>query len=78
MSRTDHERENSDESRARRSAIVFFYDVPVYRLAEEKYYRDREKYVEEALFPRDLSFRDELISRAKAIPTSISIIGIIW
>ena len=46
----------------------FFYDLPVYRLAEEKYYRGREKYVEEALFPEGLPFRDALISRDKADP----------
>ena len=46
----------------------FFYDVPVYRLTEEKYYRDGEKYVEEALFPQGLPFRDELILLDRADP----------
>ena len=52
--------------RSRQSRQRFFYDVPVYRLTEEKYYRDREEYVDKALFPKDLPFRDELIRRDKA------------
>ena len=68
MRRPDNNPENSDEPGLRRNPIGFFYDVPVYRLTEEKYYRDREIYVEEALFPKGLPFRNELISRDKADP----------
>ena len=68
MRRPEHNPEISDEPGPRRNAINFFYDVPVYRLVEEKYYRDREKYVKEALFPKGLPFRDELISADKADP----------
>ena len=53
---------------SQRDPVRFFYDVPVYRLTEEKYDRDRRKHVEDALFPEGLSFRDELIRRDKADP----------
>ena len=70
MKRHEHNSEISDEPGSRQNAMKFFYDVPVYRLAEETYYRDREKYVEEAMFPKGLPFGDELISQGKADPDS--------
>lgn len=31
--------------------MIFFYDVPVYRLPEDNYYKDRDAYVEASMFP---------------------------
>jgi hypothetical protein len=29
----------------------YFFDVPVYRLAEDKFYRDQKKYIEKMMYP---------------------------
>ena len=42
--------------------LRFFYDTPVYRLAEDRYYRDRNAYVE-ALYPEGDPLRDLLMSK---------------
>ncbi|WP_132978511.1 hypothetical protein [Thiobaca trueperi] len=31
----------------------YFFDVPVYRLPREKYYQQRQKYIEDVMFPKD-------------------------
>ena len=56
------------ESGPQKDPIKFFYDIPVYRLTEEKYIQDRKKYLEAALFPKGLPLRDELILQDKADP----------
>jgi len=33
------------------SAVQYIFDVPVYRLPEEKYYSERRKYIDEQIFP---------------------------
>lgn len=33
------------------SAERYFFDVPVYRLSEERYYRDMAQHIDDALFP---------------------------
>ena len=32
---------------------IYFYDLPVYRLAEDNYYEAREKYTKDIIFPKD-------------------------
>lgn len=34
-------------------AARYFYDIPVYRLPEKRYYRERDEYIEGVLFPKD-------------------------
>ena len=48
--------------------IKFFYDVPVYRLPADEYYRQRKRYIEDNLFPPNLPYRNELIAEDQADP----------
>lgn len=42
------------------SAVKYFFDVPVYRLAEEKYYSDQNEFIDSTLFPKDDSYSAKL------------------
>jgi hypothetical protein len=33
--------------------MLFFFDVPVYRLPKEKYYAERESYIEKQMYGTD-------------------------
>lgn len=46
----------------------YFFDVPVYRLAREKYYNERDAYVEESLFPTNSLFVEAARVRDKTDP----------
>ncbi len=45
-----------------------FYDLPVYRLEEDRYYEQQRKYIDDVVFPPDSPFRDDLIARDKDDP----------
>ena len=49
-------------------SIRYFYDIPVYRLHEEKYNRKRDAYIEGVIYPKDSPFNDELRGREAADP----------
>jgi len=49
--------------------VKHFFDIPVYRLPSEKYYREREAYVEQTLFPNDFPDSDQLRAQDKADPS---------
>jgi hypothetical protein len=46
----------------------YFYDIPVYRLSEERYYRERDEYIDGALFPTDSPNSQLLRDRETADP----------
>lgn len=39
-------------------AVRYFFDVPVYRLPEERYYCERDKYIESVIFPEGSPYND--------------------
>lgn len=46
----------------------YFYDIPVYRLSEERYYRERETYIDGVLFPENSPYSLSLRERDAADP----------
>jgi len=40
--------------------LKFFFDVPVYRLPEEKYYREMNEYIERNMFPGPVEHNDNM------------------
>lgn len=40
--------------------LKYFFDVPVYRVDEDSYYRNREEFIEQTLYPGDSKFSSEL------------------
>ncbi len=50
----------------------YFYDLPVYRLTEQQYYHEREKYIEEAIFPRNTPNLEQLRQLEKDKPSIIN------
>lgn len=49
-------------------ATRYFYDIPVYRLPEERYYRERDEYIDDVLFPKDSPYSQSLREREAADP----------
>ena len=49
-------------------ASRYFFDVPVYRLPEERYYRERDKYIESAIYPEDSPFHEATRAKESADP----------
>lgn len=49
-------------------ATRYFYDIPVYRLPEERYYRERDAYIDGVLFPNDSPFSQSLREKEAADP----------
>ena len=49
-------------------ATRHFYDIPVYRLPEERYYRERDEYIDGVLFPKDSPDSQSLREREAADP----------
>ena len=48
------------------SGILFFYDVPVYRLAEDRYYAERDRYIDISMYgthPEDRKMRKAFYER---------------
>ena len=70
MKYPSHNLEAPDKSAPLKIPEIFFFDVPVYRLEEEEYYRNREKTIERVLYPNDCPLRDELRSIEDADPKS--------
>lgn len=48
--------------------VKYFFDVPVYRLERDKYYHERDAYIDGVLFPKDSQYAEELRARDKADP----------
>lgn len=46
----------------------YFYDLPVYRLPRDKYYSERDKYIDKILFPPDGPVTQELRRRDEENP----------
>lgn len=49
-------------------AARYFFDVPVYRLSEERYYRERDKFIENAVYPEDSPFNETMRAKEAAYP----------
>lgn len=49
-------------------ASRYFFDVPVYRLPEERYYRERDKYIESAIYPEGSPFNEATQAKESADP----------
>jgi hypothetical protein len=49
-------------------ATRYFYDIPVYRLPEDKYYFERDEYIDGVLFPKDDPFSQSMREREAADP----------
>jgi len=47
---------------------TFFFDIPVYRLARDRYYQEREGYIDGVLFPKSSPESEELRARDRADP----------
>lgn len=52
--------------------LLFFYDIPVYRLPEEKYYRERDVHINSILFPKDSPFSESMRQKDAADPDHYS------
>lgn len=50
----------------------YFYDLPIYRLRRDDYYRDRERYVEKLMFPAHGRQAEFVRSMAKTDPDSFA------
>ncbi len=48
--------------------IGYFYDIPVYRLPEDRYYRERDEHIDGVLFPEDSSFSKSRREKEAADP----------
>jgi hypothetical protein len=49
-------------------ASQYFFDIPVYRLPEERYYRERDKHVEGVVYPEDSPFNEVRREKEAADP----------
>lgn len=49
--------------------MKYFFDVPIYRISESQYYRERDAYIEGELFPKDSPYVDVLRAADKADPS---------
>ena|SRR5437763_2075027 len=43
----------------------YFYDIPVYRISQEKYYSGMDQHIDRVLFPEDSPYSDTLREREK-------------
>jgi hypothetical protein len=50
------------------SAVRYFFDLPVYRLSRERYYVERDEFVDKNLFPPNSPDRDYLLKRDRDNP----------
>jgi hypothetical protein len=50
--------------------MKYFFDLPVYRLQEDDYYRQRDADIDKALYPPGASYSEEMRAREKANPQS--------
>lgn len=48
--------------------VKYFFDIPVYRLSSDRYYQERDEYIDKVLFPKDSPYSEELRARDKADP----------
>jgi len=48
--------------------VRYFYDIPVYRLPKEQYYRERDKYTDSVLFPEYSPYSQALRENEAADP----------
>ncbi|MHB8890270.1 MAG: hypothetical protein ACYC46_15775 [Acidobacteriaceae bacterium] len=48
--------------------LRFFYDIPVYRLPEERYYRERDDHIDSIVFPKNSPFSDSMRAKEAADP----------
>ena len=49
----------------------FFYDLPVYRLPEEIYYRKRCEYIDNVLYPPNAPYSEERRAKEKLDPSAV-------
>ena len=49
-------------------SVRYFYDIPVYRLPDAKYYRERDAYIEDVIYPKDSPFNEALRAKEAADP----------
>ena len=49
--------------------VKYFFDIPVYRITEDKYNSECEAYIDEMLFPKDSPHIEQLRALDKADPT---------
>ncbi|MEX0752567.1 MAG: hypothetical protein WD073_06540 [Xanthobacteraceae bacterium] len=52
------------------TGVRYFFDVPVYRLAENEYYSKRQRYIEDVLFPANDPYRDALLEIERKDPNA--------
>lgn len=51
-------------------SVRYFFDVPVYRLAEERYYREREAHIDRVLYPPESPHSAAMREKDKADPNN--------
>jgi hypothetical protein len=51
--------------------VRYFFDLPVYRITEDRYYSDRAAHVERILFPPDASYSERRRADEKKNPGSL-------
>ncbi|MEI6545123.1 MAG: hypothetical protein WCL60_16530 [Methylococcales bacterium] len=49
-------------------ASRYFFDIPVYRLPEDRYYRERDKYIEGMIYPEGSPFNEAMRTKEAADP----------
>lgn len=49
-------------------SVRYFYDIPVYRLPDVRYYRERDEYIEGLIYPKDSPFNEAIIAKEAADP----------
>lgn len=49
-------------------ASLYFFDIPVYRLPEERYYRERDNHVESVVYPEGSPFNQARRAKEEADP----------
>jgi hypothetical protein len=47
---------------------MYFFDVPVYRLREDRYYDERDRYIDNAMFPPSSPYSERLREEARKNP----------
>lgn len=59
--------------------VNYVFDIPVYRISEDKYNRERDAYIEEELFQKDSPYVDVLRTHDKADPSrNVAIRDHLW
>ncbi len=49
--------------------LKYFFDIPVYRLTHDKYYSERDEYIEKILYPKDSPYYEQLRIQDEINPT---------